>query len=346
MKTFDVTDIHAGKRADVCIADTYLELTRGQIVKAIKAGDVLLNDKSFKPSHKLKTGDVLTVPEITETSDVLTPNSKIPLSIIAETDDFLVINKPRGLQVHPSHTEKRNTLANALLDYYPNIIEVGDEPGETNQRPGIMSRLDKYTSGLMVIAKNQETFLELKSLFADRKVQKTYETLVWGVPKDPTGTIDAPIARAVGYTRQKVAFGKFTGDAKDAVTDYETLASYDVAELLGINNKKQRTRAGIADGDQQMLSHLRVTPHTGRMHQIRVHLAHIGRSIVGDIKYERKNEKLPNKKLFALVETLTPEDYQTFYLHAAALEFTLGGKLHTFKAPLPNHFQTLLENLQ
>lgn len=345
MTTFDVTIDHANKRIDACIADSMPDMTRGQIVKAIKSGDILCNDKQVKPSYKLKIDDVLTVPKIEVPSDTLTPNAEIPLTIIDENDQFIIIDKPRGLQVHPSHTEKTNTLVNALFDHFPDIIDVGDEPGEYNQRPGIMSRLDKYTSGLMVVAKDQDTFLALKKQFSDRKVHKTYEALVWGEPKEPEGTIDAPIARAVGYTRQKVAFGKFTGDAKEAITEYKTLATYDVTEILGLENTKQRTKAGMSENKRQNLAHLEIHPLTGRMHQIRVHLAHIGRSIVGDIKYERKNEKLLNKKLFALVQQWTPEDYQTFYLHAAKLEFELDGKKHSYTSPLPRHFGVILENL-
>jgi len=336
MTTFDITDDHTGKRIDVCLADSFVGThSRGEIVKAIKAGTVLLGGKVVKPSHKLKTGDVVTMEVIEKEVEALLPNDTIDLDIIEETDDFIVINKPRGIQVHPSSVEKKATIANALVAHYPAMASVGDSdpdnPDAPQMRPGIMSRLDKYTSGLMVVAKNQKTFDALKKEFADRKVTKVYHALVWGEPKELDGTIDMPIGRAVGYTKQKVAFGKFTDGAKEAVTDYKTLSTHGVSDLLKIKNP----------GDKEVtISHLEVRPHTGRMHQIRVHLAHIGRGIIGDIKYERKNEKLLNKKLFAF---LPEDDFTTFYLHAKELSFALDGEKHEYESLLPDHLTYLLE---
>lgn len=329
MTTFDITTDYAGKRADACLADALPDYTRGEVTKAIKAGKILCNDKTFKPSYKLKVDDVLKVPALEKTTDELLPNHNIALDIVEETDDFLVINKPRGLQVHPSHTEKMNTLCNGLLAYYPAIATVGDD----KMRPGIMSRLDKYTSGLMVIAKTDAAFDALKASFAGREVTKVYHTLVWGEPKELDAEIDAPIARAVGYTRQKVAFGKFTGDAKEAITSYKTLSTLSTEGLLP---------ALKADEKPPTISHIEVRPHTGRMHQIRVHMAHIGRSIIGDIKYERKNEKALNKRLFAV---LPEDDFHTFYLHAKELSFTLEGRQHSYKSDLPPHFDFIMGHL-
>ncbi len=336
MLTYDITVDHAGKRIDQCLADTHLEHSRGVFVRAIKKGTILVGGKPVKPSYKVKVGDVITMEEIQVTSDTLVPNTDVSLNIVAETEDFIVINKPRGIQIHPSHAEKVTTIANGLLAYYPPIATVGDEGDGPQMRPGIMSRLDKYTSGLMVVAKNQKTFDALKSAFANRTVKKMYHALVWGEPKELTGTINMPIGRAVSYTKQKVAFGKFTTDAKEAVTDYRTLKTYDVSNLLIVRNP----------GDHPAeISHLEIHPQTGRMHQIRVHLAHIGRGIIGDIKYERKNEKLLNKRLFSYLEKHVPDDYQTFYLHAKELSFTLDEKNYTFECALPDHFQFLLERM-
>ncbi len=337
MTIFDITSDHAGKRIDACLADAMTDFTRGDMVRALKDGTATCNNKPVKPSYRLKVGDVVRVGEIAIETPELIPNSEIILDIVKETDDFIVLNKPRGIQVHPSSVEKRATIANALIAHYPAMSHVGDidpeNPNAPQMRPGIMSRLDKYTSGLMVVAKNQKTFDALKSAFANREVVKVYHTLVWGEPKDLDGTIDMPIGRAVGYTKQKVAFGKFTDGAKEAVTAYKTLSTHGVSDLIKIKNPGDR---------EVMISHLEVRPHTGRMHQIRVHLAHIGRGIIGDVKYERKNEKLLNKKLF---KTLPEDDFTTFYLHAKKLSFELDGEKHEFESLLPDHFTNLLDKI-
>lgn len=229
--------------------------------------------------------------------------------IIFENDDFLVVNKPAGLMVHAARVNERRhadaaraaepTLVDWLIRRYPTIKNVGDDPA---LRPGIVHRLDKATSGVLVIAKTQTSFEELKKLFQEHRIQKTYYALVHGVPKNKKGTIDAPIGIKNGTLKRSIHSSKM---AKSAVTEYA------VIKVTG-------------DGkDQRAL--LEVTPLTGRTHQIRVHLASIGHPIVGDSLYGKKDSASPAS--------------HRLMLHAGAISFSYSpyGRF-TFNVPLPAEF--------
>ena len=237
--------------------------------------------------------------------------------IIFENDDFLVIDKPAGLLVHGVRVGARRradaaragkargeepTLVDWLLARHPEIKNVGDDP---SLRPGIVHRLDKATSGVMLAAKTQASFERLKKLFQEHRMRKTYFALVWGVPKNKKGTIDAPIGIKNGSLKRSVHSSKM---AKPAVTEY-----FVVEDL----------------GDRALL---RVNPLTGRTHQIRVHLASIGHPIVGDALYGKK----PPRDSTPLHAAVSPP---RLMLHAAALAFSDdGGNGFEFEAPLPSDF--------
>ncbi len=289
--TYIITNKDIHKRLDVFLTEKLAKFSRGDIIRAIKNGDVLCNNKIPKPSYKLETDDKIIVKKIDKQLYNLISNKNIPLDIIFENDDFLILNKQRGIQVHPSTTEKKYTITNALIAKYPQIKDVGDD----KLRPGIVHRLDKYTSGLMVIAKNQKTFDLLKENFSNRKINKTYITLVWGKPKELVGKIDAPIARAMGYTKQKVVLnnsGSFKGEIKEAITNYKTLKSF--KSDIKIKNQNYKSNKNFFS---PVISLLEVKPKTGRMHQIRVHMRHINTPIIGDVKYETKNFKELRRKV-------------------------------------------------
>ena len=304
-----ITIQHAaiGKRIDTFLAGYLKQVTRSFVSREIKNGRVLLNGKHIKSSTRLKDGDVVSfainfkaIPTTT-----VSPQKNISFAVVYKNKDFLVINKPVGLQVHPSAAEKTHTLANALLAHFPEIKEVGDDP----LRPGIVHRLDKNTSGLMIVARTQKSFEKLKDLFKERKMQKTYVALLHGNLKDQEGIIDTPLARAPRYTKQKIAEGKMRGKGRSAITLYRILkryAHYDFVEAQ---------------------------PKTGRMHQIRVHFASLGHPIVGDTKYYTK------------VEKRMPVLAYRQLLHAQKLSFTLNGKKYSFEAPLPKDFQDILKRL-
>jgi len=236
--------------------------------------------------------------------------------IIFENEDFVVVNKPAGLMVHGVRvSEKRRadaaragsvreiepTLVDWLLARYPGIKNVGDDPA---LRPGIVHRLDKATSGVMLVAKTQAAFARLKKLFQEHRIRKTYFALVRGVPKNEKGIIDAPIGIKNGSLKRSIHSSKM---AKPAVTEYSVIKKI----------------IGKADGEQYAL--LKVNPKTGRTHQIRVHVASIGHPIVGDTLYGRNPSRT--------------EAVPRLMLHAAAIAFEDDdGNSFEFEVPTPPDF--------
>ena len=316
LQEIEVKKEEKGKRIDKFVVSLLNDVTRGQIIKMIKNSVITVNNAKIKPSYRLKGNEKVQISEIKEKDDKILPNKNIILDIIENNEDFAIINKQRGLQIHPSHREREKTLVNALLAHFPEISTVGEDM----ERPGIVHRLDKDTTGLLVVAKNQKTFENLKKIFQERKIQKTYYTLVFGSFNKDSGIIDAPIARATSYTKQKIAFGKYKGDAKEAQTEFKVLREYTLSSEITI-------------------SLVEVKPKTGRTHQIRVHMAHIGHPLVGDSRYYTKNEHKLN------IEELNEYDPSTFYLHAKELDFVLNGKEYNFKVQYPNRFSALLNYL-
>jgi 23S rRNA pseudouridine1911/1915/1917 synthase len=214
--------------------------------------------------------------------------------VIYEDKNFLIVNKPVGLLVHPTNSSSEPTLVSWLLPRYPELKEVGDEPG---LRPGIVHRLDKETSGVMIVPRNQEWFAYLKSLFAARLIKKKYIAVVFGKPSSDKGTIEIPIGIKAGTIRRSVRSSKM---AKSAKTTYKVIKSFDSKEPWG----------------NQKYSVLEVFPETGRTHQIRVHLASIGHAVLGDPLYG------PRRK---------PEWVNRLMLHAESLEFAdLSGSAQQF----------------
>ncbi len=333
-KTYTITSEESDKRIDSFLSKKLSSFSRGDVVRAMKNGDITCNNKVQKPSYKLEAGDEIIIKKIQKQITGLIPNENIPLDIIFENNNFLILNKERGIQVHPSTIEKEYTVTNALITRYPEIKNVGDD----ELRPGIVHRLDKYTSGLMVIAKNQKTFDLLKEKFSNRQINKTYITFVWGQPKELIGEINAPIARAMGYTRQKVVLnnsGNFKGEVKEAITNYKTIDSFESGIL-----SKRKSSTFNKESFSPVISIIEASPKTGRMHQIRVHMRYIGTPIVGDVKYETKDFKELNQKLF---KSLDPDVLHTFYLHSKKLSFDLDGQSFSYETELPKYFDDILK---
>lgn len=296
-----------GKRLDVFLSETHKEISRSQIQKLIKDGHVLLNGKNCKKDVLLKNGDnvKINIPKKEELS--VKPDKSIKLDVVFKNEDFAVINKPAGLVVHPSATHKKGTLVNGALALWPKIKNVGEDP----LRPGVVHRLDKDTSGVMLLAKNNETFFWLKDEFKKRHISKKYIALVLGNVKKDEGEIKAPIAR-VGIKQATQAKGGRTKlkNAREAETHFKVIERYKDYTLL------------------------EAMPKTGRMHQIRVHMAHIGHPIVGDTKYMPK--KMAKKGQF-----------KRHFLHAEELALTLkNGQKMTFKAPLAKDLKKVLLGLE
>jgi len=237
------------------------------------------------------------------------------MKIIFEDDNILVIEKPADLTVHPTNSEQDNTLVNQLLASYPDIKDVGDDP----LRPGLVHRLDKDTSGLMVIAKNNKSFEYLKDLFKNREITKKYLALVHGLVKDDRGIITKSISFSKKDYKKRTAL--LDENSKPAVTEYQVIKRFSAkGETSPLRGGKKYTL-------------LEVYPKTGRTHQIRIHLHSIGYPIVGDKQYKFKRLE-------------TPEGLKRQFLHAAYLKFkSVDGKMMEFKSELPNDLEEILKKL-
>ncbi|MFH0969811.1 MAG: RluA family pseudouridine synthase [Patescibacteria group bacterium] len=295
------------ERIDKFLAQEFFSLSRGEIIKNIKEEKILVNKKLVKPSYRLKENDEIESKISFEREEII-PNSKIKLNIIYSDDNIIVINKPAGIQVHPDSNERKNTLVNALISKFPEIKAVHDESLGAYLRPGIVHRLDKDTSGVIVIARNQKAFDELKEMFQERKINKKYIALVYGQLKDRKGIITKAIARSGNYKKQSIAGAKTKTKVRGAVTEYKQLQRFDNYSLL------------------------EARPLTGRMHQIRIHLFSIGHPIIGDKLYKLKSIKATDLAKRQL-------------LHAEKIDFTLFGQKFSFSAPLPEDFNVFLKNI-
>ncbi|MFA4814558.1 MAG: RluA family pseudouridine synthase [Candidatus Gracilibacteria bacterium] len=252
-----------GQRLDQFLVD-FLNISRNQVQRLIKEDCVYLNHKSEKANTRVKIGDELLYRIPVAKASTL-KGEKIALDVIFEDKNMLVINKPAGMVVHPDESgHSEGTIVHAVLAHCKNLSGIGGE-----KRPGIVHRLDKDTSGVLLIAKNDVTHQKLTKLFHDRKVKKTYLALVKGQPKSQKGRIEAPIRRST-TDRKKMAVSH---QGKNAITTFEMLAAYRGVSLLKVNIE------------------------TGRTHQIRVHLASIGHPVVGDSVYGDKklNEEFKEK---------------------------------------------------
>lgn len=254
----------AGQRVDKLIAAELDELSRAAVQRLIKEQLVTVNATPTKASYRLEVGDVISVRLPPPQSIEIHPEP-MPLIIVYEDDGLIVVDKPAGMVTHPAYGHTSGTLVNALLAHHPPLAQVG-EPG----RAGIVHRLDKDTSGLIVIAKTQAIRQELQALFKARQVHKVYLALVEGHPQPEQGLIEATIGRDPN-NRKRMAVLR-TG--RDAITAYQVLEYLDRHSLV------------------------RAEPKTGRTHQIRVHMASIRHPIVGDRVYGYRKQRLPLKRHF------------------------------------------------
>ena len=259
-ESHQVVVARSAERLDVFVARRIPELTRSRVRRLINEGLVTVDDREVaKAALKLEAGQRVTVTVPPPEPLDLEPED-IPLSIVYEDDDLLVVDKPAGLTVHPSPGHSRHTLVHAVLAHCPDLSGVGGA-----QRPGIVHRLDKDTSGLIIVAKNDKAHLSLARQLKERMVEKTYLALVEGRVKQAEGVIDAPIGRHPRHRKRMAVLERgSSARSREALTNYRLLR-----EVKG-------------------RSFLEVWPETGRTHQIRVHLASIGHPIVGDPVYGRK----------------------------------------------------------
>ncbi len=277
-------------------------VSRGKVQKAIKDGLVLVSGKKqIETDFQVRANDEVELPEFKEYELVPTD---IDLNIVYENSDLLVIDKPAGLLVHPGAGKTEDTISHALVARYPDIVNVGEK-----HRPGIVHRLDEDTSGLMMIAKNQSTFDYLKNLFLEHSVTKKYLALVHGVPEKLHDTINVPLEKNFKRSKMKA------GSGKEAITEYSVLSQGESKEL-----------------DQVAL--LKVNLHTGRTHQIRAHMAHIGHPVVGDPVYggtfKKTDEQILNRQ----------------FLHSYYLKFQLpDGSVIELTSQLPEELKNILSKV-
>jgi len=295
-----IADI-SGERLDAFLARCGEGLTRSAAQKLISEGQVLLNGRPGKKNDKLTAGDRVeyTIPEPKEVD--IRP-TEMQLDIVYEDEDLLVINKPKGLVVHPAPGHQEDTLVNGLL------YALGDDLSGINGelRPGIVHRIDKDTSGLLAVAKNDLAHTMLASQLKDHTMARTYEAIVCGSFREDSGTVDAPIGRHPSDRKKMTVTAR---NSKEAVTHWEVVARY------------------------RGYTHIRCRLETGRTHQIRVHMASIGHPILGDTVYGHKNKELG-------------QDTQCLHAGALCFRHPRDGRPVMVFAPLPEYFREVLEKLK
>lgn len=287
-------------RVDIFISEQLPNMTRSAVQKLIENGCVTSNGCSIKKNAKTKAGQIFEV-ELPEPVETNIKAQDIPLDIVYEDSDVIVINKPRGMVVHPAPGHSDGTLVNALIHH------CGDSLSGINGeiRPGIVHRIDKDTSGLIVAAKNDSAHQKLAAQLKDHSLSRIYEAIVYGNIRNDSGTILAPIGRHPTDRKRQAVTSK---NSRPATTHYEVIARYNG------------------------YTHVRCKLETGRTHQIRVHMAHIGHPILGDLVYGRKKA---DKGLAGQC------------LHAKCIEFIhpSTGELMKFETPLPDYFLDILSKL-
>ncbi len=299
-----ISETDAGNRLDKFLTNSFKEFSRNYLQGAIKNGDVLVNGKKVAPHYFLKTNDTVTLAVAEQVGPKVNPTKKIKIDVIKETPDYIVLNKPEGLVVHPAPGVDEPTLVDGLLASFPEIEQVGDD----KLRPGIVQRLDRDVSGIMVVARNKEMFEHLKKQFKERTVDKEYIGLVQEPISTPSGVIDFPLARSKTQ-RGKMAARPAGEDGEEAITEYTVEKNFAHESLLKIKIR------------------------TGRTHQIRAHLAAFGHPLIGEKIYKPTKSRITKK-------------IDRLFLHAHTLSFNdLQGKRIALSSPLPKELTDYLNSL-
>lgn len=292
-------------RLDKLLCLRFPELTRNKIVYLLEGGNITVNNRAVNKNYKPKPGDAVTIILPVACEYEVIPQD-IPLDIIYEDDDIIVVNKPRGMVVHPAHGNESGTLVNALMYHCKDSLSgIGG-----TKRPGIVHRIDKDTSGLVVVAKNDKSHNALAAQFKDHSIQREYRAIVYGVVKADSGIVDKPVGRHK-TNRKMMSCSPSLRSSKRAVTHYEVIERYNGFTYMKFNLE------------------------TGRTHQIRVHMSDIGHFIIGDNVYGRKLDKIK-------------PDGKGQYLHAKTLGFIhpATGEFAVFDSELPEYFQSALDKIK
>jgi 23S rRNA pseudouridine1911/1915/1917 synthase len=303
-RRIELTVGEGGTRLDRYLTDQASDLSRSAIRRLIDTGQITVSGEPAKASYRLKPGDrvvaYLPQPELSE------PVAEaIPLSIVYEDEVLIVVDKPAGMVIHPAPGHQSGTLVNALLAHCPELAATGG--GAQDARPGVVHRLDRDTSGLILVAKNEQIRRALQRQFQARQVHKVYVALLEGQLQTARGRIEAPLGRDPRH-RQRMAV---VPGGREAVTEYRLLASF-------------------RGGDYSLVE---AEPKTGRTHQIRVHFASIGHPVVGDAVYGRRRTRLPVARQFLHAQRL-------------GFNHPLTGQAMEFEAPLPEDLTAVLRLLE
>lgn len=310
-----VLEEESGLRLDLFLSKRCEDLSRSRIQQLLKEGHVIKENSELKLTAKttVKAGDLFRI-QLPEAEDLDIIAENIPLEILYEDNDLIVINKPAGMVVHPAPGHSKGTLVNALLGHCAESLSgIGGI-----KRPGIVHRLDKDTSGLIVIAKNDDAHHKLSAQFSKRDLSRVYYALVWGVPSPQIGQIETQMGR---HKTDRMRMAVLKSGGKEAITDYEVVKNF-------------KNQASLIE------CHLQ----TGRTHQIRVHMSHIGTPLVGDPTYNANRRPL-TVPIAAITKILNAFPRQA--LHAAELNFIHPSTKEdmSFESELPEDFQQLLEDL-
>ena len=310
--TFIATESEAGHRLDTIIVARLPTVSRSHASRLIRAGHITVNGLIKKPGHLIRPGDVVRS-EVPSPESITCKPEEMPLSILYEDRDVIVLNKPPGLVVHPGAGHKSGTLANALLFHCPGLEGLGD-----GIRPGIVHRLDKETSGCIVVAKNDLAYKSLSRQFKMRKVRKVYLALVYGEVKTPAGVIKLPIGR---HPKDRKKMSTQSRQSRSTETRWKIKEGFSGVTLLEVDLK------------------------TGRTHQVRVHCAAMGHTVVGDAKYGKKGrwKRVPSRQTREVLRTVRRQmlhAWQLTFLHPKTEE------LISFESPLAKDMASVLDSLR
>jgi 23S rRNA pseudouridine1911/1915/1917 synthase len=305
---FVITSGEQTKRLDLFLVNRERDISRSALQRLIELGRIRINDQVVKPSHKIKPGDRITM-DVPKPEPLSMKGEAIPLEVLFEDESLLVLNKPSGIVVHPAPGNWTGTLVNALLHHFQTSGGTMSAIGG-KERPGLVHRLDKETSGVMVIAKTDTAHRALAAQFKLHTITRVYEALVWGVPKKGRGMIELAIGRDV---KDRKTFSSRTTSPKESVTEYVVDRRYGKAA-----------------------AHVLLYPRTGRTHQLRVHLTSLGHPILGDHTYG-------GRKVCTIADVEVPR----VMLHARTLGFThpVTGKVEDFTKSVPADMETVMSVL-
>ena len=304
------------QRLDVYLASV-TDLSRSQIQKLAGEGKIIVHEKTAKSNYKLVFGDKINVEYPESVPSGVAPEN-IPLNIVYEDHDLLVVDKPKGMSVHPAPGSPNHTLVNALFYHTKFLSSIGGE-----ERPGIVHRLDKNTSGLLIVAKNDNCHKLLSEALQRREISRKYKALVWGVPDFEEAKVDMPIGRDPKDRKKMAVIADEELTKRDAVTHIKVLKVFPRFSLL------------------------ECVLETGRTHQIRVHLSYIGYPVVGDEEYKGVKKKLPFSlgRMKEIEFRKLLEECEGQLLHAYEMSFVhpIKGERLTFSSPLPHNFENMLK---